>query len=62
MDAFEDNWKIHRGKLVSAVEAHQQMAAQSADAYQHTDSELAHELTKHSSSQQPSPVSGRGAS
>jgi hypothetical protein len=50
MDEFVDNWKIHRGKLVSAVEAHQKMAAESADAYEHTDTELAKELTKHSSS------------
>ncbi|MBV9143163.1 MAG: hypothetical protein JO115_19990 [Pseudonocardiales bacterium] len=49
MDDFVSNWEIHRGKLVSAVEAHQQMALQSADAYEHTDSELARALTQHSS-------------
>ena len=48
MDEFVDNWKIHRGKLVSAVEAHQKMATESADAYEHTDTELAKELTEHS--------------
>lgn len=46
---FVDNWKIHRRKLVEAVEAHQQMALASADAYEHTDTELAKELTEHSS-------------
>ena len=46
MDEFVDNWKIHRGKLVSSVEAHQKMAIESADAYQHTDTELTKELTK----------------
>jgi hypothetical protein len=48
MDDFVDNWKIHRGKLVSAVETHQQMAIESADAYEHVDTELAKELTKRS--------------
>ncbi len=57
MDEFVKNWKIHRDKLVSAVEAHQKMALDSADAYEHTDSELAQELTKHSS-----PTAGRTAS
>lgn len=50
MHNFVNNWKIHRGKLSSAVEAHQQMASQSADAYEQTDNELAKDLTKHSSS------------
>lgn len=49
MDDFVGNWEIHRGKLMSAVEAHQQMVLQSADAYEHTDSELAKVLTEHSS-------------
>ncbi|MGH3995138.1 MAG: hypothetical protein ACRDSN_22070 [Pseudonocardiaceae bacterium] len=49
MDEFVDNWKIHRGKLVSSVEAHQKMAIESADAYEQTDTELAKELTKRSS-------------
>lgn len=49
MDDFVNNWGIHRGKLVSAVEAHQKMATESADAYEHTDAELAKELTQHSS-------------
>ncbi len=57
MDDFVDNWTIHRGKLVSAVEAHQKMAIESADAYQRTDTDLANELTKH-----PSPGGGRKAS
>lgn len=49
MDDFVGNWEIHRGKLVSAVEAHRQMALQSADAYEHTDSELTKAPTQHSS-------------
>ncbi len=49
MDDFMNNWKIHRDKLVSAVESHQKMATASADAYEHTDAELAKELTQHSS-------------
>ncbi|MGH3865451.1 MAG: hypothetical protein ACRDQ4_04790 [Pseudonocardiaceae bacterium] len=49
MDDFVNNWKIHRDKLVSAVESHQKMATASADAYEHTDTELAKELTQHSS-------------
>jgi hypothetical protein len=49
MDEFVGNWEVHRDKLVSALEAHQQMAAASADAYEHTDSELATALTQHSS-------------
>ncbi|MGH3831279.1 MAG: hypothetical protein ACRDRS_12675 [Pseudonocardiaceae bacterium] len=49
MDEFVHNWTIHRGKLVSAVEAHQKMATASADAYEHTDAELAKALTQHSS-------------
>jgi hypothetical protein len=57
MDEFVDNWKIHRGKLVAAVEAHQQMATESANAYENTDTELAKELTK-----QSSPGGGRKAS
>lgn len=57
MDDFVSNWKIHRGKLVSAAEAHQKMATESADAYQHVDTELAKELTKHSS-----PSAARAAS
>lgn len=50
MDEFVDNWEIRRDKLVSAVEAHQKMATASADAYEHTDDELAKALTQHSSS------------
>lgn len=50
MDDFVHNWDIHRGKLISAVEAHEKMATASADAYEHTDTELAKELTQHSSS------------
>jgi hypothetical protein len=50
MDDFVSNWEIHRGKLISAVETHQKMATASADAYEHTDAELAKGLTKHSSS------------
>ncbi|MGH3886015.1 MAG: hypothetical protein ACRDSZ_05475 [Pseudonocardiaceae bacterium] len=57
MDEFVENWKIHRGKLVSAVEAHQKMAIESADAYEHTDTELTKELTK-----PPSPDGERKAS
>lgn len=49
MDEFVDNWAIHRDKLVSAVDAQQKMAATSADTYEHTDAELAKELTKPSS-------------
>jgi hypothetical protein len=49
MDDFVNNWKIHRDKLVSAVESHQKMATASADAYEHTGAELAKELTQHSS-------------
>ncbi len=49
MDHFVDNWKIHRRKLVESVESHQQMALASADAYEHTDTELTRELTEHSS-------------
>lgn len=49
MDEFVDNWKIHRGKLVSAVETHQKMAVESADAYEQTDNELARELRESSS-------------
>ena len=30
MGEFVENWKIHRGKLVSAVETHQKMAIESA--------------------------------
>ncbi len=45
MDDFVDNWKIHRGKLVASVEAHQKMALDSADAYEDTDEGLAKELT-----------------
>ncbi len=48
MDEFVDNGKIHRGKLVCAVEAHQQMATESANAYENTDTDLAKELTKQS--------------
>ncbi|MGH3871890.1 MAG: hypothetical protein ACRDSR_10325 [Pseudonocardiaceae bacterium] len=48
MDEFVDNWKIHRRKLVEAVQAHEQMALASADAYEQTDTGLAKELTKHS--------------
>ncbi len=61
MDEFVDNWKIHRGKLVCAVEAHQQMATKSANAYENTDTELAKELTKELT-QQSSPGDGRKAS
>lgn len=57
MDEFVDNWKIHRGKLVAAVEAHQQMATESANAYENTDTALAKELTK-----QSAPGGGRKAS
>ncbi|MGH3886007.1 MAG: hypothetical protein ACRDSZ_05435 [Pseudonocardiaceae bacterium] len=57
MDEFVDNWRIHRGKLVGAVEAHQQMAIESANAYEDTDTELAKELT-----QQSAPGGGRKAS
>jgi len=49
MDDFVDNWRIHRDKLVSSVEAHQKMATDSAEAYESTDEELAKELTKHGS-------------
>ena len=49
MDDFVDNWRIHRNKLVSSVEAHERMATDSAEAYENTDEELAKELTKHSS-------------
>lgn len=55
MDDFVDNWKIHRKKLVSAVEAHQKMAIDSAEAYEDTDQGLAKELTKHGSSGGASP-------
>ncbi|MGH3721033.1 MAG: hypothetical protein ACRDRI_19740 [Pseudonocardiaceae bacterium] len=50
MDEFAHNWDIHRRELISAVEAHQKMAVASADAYEHTDTELAKALTQHSSS------------
>ncbi|MGH3693491.1 MAG: hypothetical protein ACRDRX_05755 [Pseudonocardiaceae bacterium] len=46
MGDFVGNWKIHRRKLVEAVEAHQQMALASAEAYTHTDTELAKELAQ----------------
>ena len=57
MNEFVDNWKIHRGKLVSALEAHQKMAIESANAYEHTDNELKKELTK-----PPQPASEQKAS
>ena len=59
MDEFVDNWKIHRNRLVSSIEAHQKMAIESAEAYESTDTELAKELTKHGS---PSgaPLGGAG--
>lgn len=62
MDEFVDNWKIHRGKLVSAVESHQKMAVESADAYEHTDTELARELRESSSPDGASPDGARAAS
>lgn len=54
MGEFVDNWKIHRDKLISAVDAHQKMAIDSAEAYENTDSELAKALTRHGSSGQAS--------
>ena len=62
MDDFVDNWKIHRNKLVSAVEAHQKMAIESAEAYENTDKGLAKELTKHGSSGGAPPGGARKAS
>ena len=56
MDEFVDNWKIHRGRLVSSIEAHQKMAVESAEAYAHTDAELAKELTTHGSPGGAAPV------
>ncbi len=56
MGEFVDNWKIHRGRLLAAVEAHEKMAIDSANAYEHTDTELAKDLTAHSS-----PGGGRAA-
>lgn len=49
IDEFVDNWRIRRDKLVAAVEAHQKMATDSAEAYESTDTGLANELTKHGS-------------
>ena len=59
MDEFVDNWKIHRGRLVSSIEAHQKMAVESAEAYANTDTELAKELTTHGSAGGAAPL-GRG--
>lgn len=60
MDEFVDNWKIHRDKLISSVDAHQKMATDSAEAYENTDEGLAKELTKHGSAGEAPP--GRNAS
>lgn len=62
MDEFVDNWKIHRDKLVSSIEAHQKMAVESAEAYENTDTELAKELTTHGSPSGAPPGGGRKAS
>ncbi len=62
MDEFVDNWKIHRGRLVSSIEAHQKMAIESAEAYESTDAGLAKELTKQGPSGGASPVGAGKAS
>lgn len=48
IDALEDfstNWKLHREKLLSAMDAVQAMAAQSAATYRQVDDELTRALT-----------------
>lgn len=62
MAEFVDNWRIHRSKLVSSIEAHQKMAIESAEAYENTDTELAKELTTHGSRSGAPPGGGRKAS
>lgn len=44
MDHFVDNWRLHRERLVSAVQAHATMVNQSVEAYQKTDHNLADAL------------------
>jgi hypothetical protein len=44
MHDFASNWKIHREKLISSVEAHEKMAIECADAYEQVDRQLADAL------------------
>jgi N-acetylglucosamine-6-phosphate deacetylase len=40
MAEFVGNWRVHRERLLSSVEAHQKMASHSADAYRRLDDQL----------------------
>lgn len=46
MDSFAGNWDYHRGKLVDSMQALGKMVGQTRQAFQKTDTGLAHDLTK----------------
>ncbi|HLH59622.1 MAG TPA: hypothetical protein VKV33_10780 [Streptosporangiaceae bacterium] len=48
MDSFAGNWDYHRKKLVGSMQALGQMVSQTKQAFQKTDTGLAHDLTKKS--------------
>lgn len=45
MDSFQHNWRAHRAKLESAIDALLQMVTQTTELFQDVDRKLAQEMT-----------------